>query len=424
MTTLIRIGGWAVMVAALLFANVAIADHQEVCFERYDQPADGMNRTEAFNQCKAEAEITLERFKAANPDIFSPYAVVEIYKEQTATWITPLVELATIIFWTLALIEFILTFSMMAVRGSDMPEYAVEFLKRVLIISLGIWMLQNTFIFFDIVEGFQDTAAIAGGRGSGLERLATLGPTMVLKIVEGTKGLGLSNLGVIFLMLFCAVIILLAFTAVAVMLVYTLCELYIVVTVGIFTLGFFSLGFAREYTLRFFGGVIGTGFKLLALELIISLGLQMMDRWVNMPVYHDPVPYLSMFQAAIVFAGIAIFVPLFIQGLLSGAPGSGFNPVGAIMQSVAIASAGAGAAIAATKATTGGVMSIQDAAKMAKTAGATGVAGVAMGTARNLAGAKLDNIRRDSPMAAQMREARFAAQADKSMKSSKPPADT
>ena len=137
MTTLIRIGGWAVMVAALLFANVAIADHQEVCFERYDQPADGMNRTEAFNQCKAEAEITLERFKAANPDIFSPYAVVEIYKEQTATWITPLVEIATQIFWTLAAVGMVWQFVPLAIKASDLGEFAIEFLKYIIVIGFG-----------------------------------------------------------------------------------------------------------------------------------------------------------------------------------------------------------------------------------------------------------------------------------------------
>ena len=401
-------GFWGI-VLLLIFTDASWADHQNECFTQYHLTAD-------IKQCQAEADIQLDRFMAENSNLFSANGIIDTFQSQADQWITPLVELATIIFWSLAAVGMVFTFIPLVIRGSDLQEFGVELLKTILIIAFGSYLLSNYGIFFDLIQGFRDTAAItvtgSPGTGTGLERILLIPFIVVDKIFQAVDGMSIVEAAGL---LVCGAIVLYALATASVQLVVVLCEMYIVVTVGLFSMALFSLGFTRDYTLRFFGAIMGTGFKLLAIDLIISLGLGIAEEWAELPVLHDPRPYIMMAVTALLYKAMVTHIPNFIQSVISGIPGSGISAAGAVAGGMAVG----GAAVAATKATTGGVMSIQDAAKMAKTAGATGVAGVAMGTARNLAGAKLDNIRRDSPMAAQMREARFAAQADKAIKSTR-----
>ena len=75
-------------------------------------------------------------------------------------WSGEIVRIATALFWSLALFEFILTFSMMAVRGSDLNEFTVEFLKRALIISFGLFLLENHLALEQIIQGFRDSSSL------------------------------------------------------------------------------------------------------------------------------------------------------------------------------------------------------------------------------------------------------------------------
>ena len=402
--------GWILVLLMLFAPGAAHADHYDAC-ENLDDEVDMI-------ACRHLATVRLNLFIQQNEELFSPETIIANFEDVTRSWITPIVDIATSIFWTLALIELIMTFGMMAVRGSDLAEFAVEFLKRIIIFSFGWYLLTNPGIFYYVIQGFRDTAAIASGDAPyGIRGILLLPVTVNQLVMNGMEGMNLiTDSGQVLMILICGVIILGALAAIAIMLVYVLCEMYIVMTVGLFSLAFFSFQPTREYTMRFFGGVIGTGFKLLALELIISLGLEMADTWTEMPVMHQVGPYLIMAVSAMVYASIAVFVPNYIQSLFSGAPGSGFNPIGAITTGIA-----APAAVMAVggKGIAGG-MSVKDAVAAARAAGAgaagAGVGGVTLAAAKNLGAGSIDHFRRKHPMAAQMRENLMDAGSEKAMK--------
>ena len=151
--------------------------------------------------------------------------------------------------------------------------------------------------------------------------------------------------------------------------------------------------------MRFFGGLIGTGFKLLALELIISVGLVMVGNWSTLPVMHTAGPYMLMAASAIMYKEIAVRVPNYIQSLLTASPGSGVSAAGAATAAGTVVAAGAAGAVASSRGGITGIMSVRDAARMARGEGATGAGAVAAGAVRHLAGAARDQIRRSSPLA-------------------------
>ena len=412
-----KVAAWMFVLFVIYMAisgGTAFADHYDQCKGR------GLAGI-ALIGCQQTADHELDRLIDLNPEKFSTKGIVNTFSTNAQAWATPLIRIATAIFWSLAVIELILTFSLMAVRGSDLNEFAVELLIRILILSFGAFLLSNHLIFYDVINGFRDSASFVltgnAGNSVSVERLLKIPLEVAGRAFKAAESLSIiTDLIQITMIWATAVIILWAMAIASVQLLLVLCEMYIVITVGLLSLGFFSLKITREYPMRFFGGVIGTGFKLLALELIIAAGLVMAESWSTMPIMHQAGPYMMMAVAALMYKEIAVRVPNYIQSLLTSSPGSGVSAQGAVTGGMAVA--GAGVAVAA-----GGMgkgMSVIDAVKMAKEGGATGVGAITFKAAGNLLGASMDQLRQNNPHAQQMRQNRMATQSSETLKS--PPA--
>ena len=382
--------------------TVAWSDH-------YDECAGITSDTGEEAECFRKVDRVLENFIADNPDLFSAERIVQNFIENTQKWSGGIVRIATALFWSLALFEFILTFSLMAVRGSDLNEFTVEFLKRVLIISFGLFLLENYIALELIIQGFRDSSSLVRegqiGKEYALRDLVGIPLNVVGNMLESIRPLNfVTDAPEILMILFTAVIVLWALSVAAVQLVLVLCEMYIVLAVGLLSLGLFSLQITREYPMRFFGGLIGTGFKLFALELIIALGIRMVEGWATMPIMHRVGPYMLMAAAAIMYKEIAVRIPDYIQSLLTASPGSGVSAAGAVTAAGVVAGAHVTGAAVASGNLSGGVMSVREAVGLARSQGATGPKEMSSRAARNLFGSWADNMVNKSPMARQLRQ--------------------
>ena len=243
------------LVLLCLLPSAAWSDHYDQCVGLSSDTGDDAD-------CFQDADRVLENFVAANPDLFSAERIVQNFIDNTKIWSGDIVRIATALFWSLALFEFILTFSMMAVRGSDLNEFTVEFLKRALIISFGLFLLENHAALEQIIQGFRDSSSLVRegqiGKEYALQDLMGIPLEVVGNMLESVKPLNfVTDAPEILMILFTAVIVLWALSVAAVQLVLVLCEMYIVMAVGLLSLGLFSLQITREYPMRFFGGLIG-----------------------------------------------------------------------------------------------------------------------------------------------------------------------
>ncbi len=391
-----------VMLILLCCMPAAWSDHYEQCA---GMQSDSGEEAECFRA----ADRMLENFMDANPDLFSAERIVQNFVDSTKAWSGGIVRIATTLFWSLALFEFILTFSIMAVRGCDLNEFAVEFLRRVLIISFGLFLLENHMVLEQVIQGFRDSSSLVReeqtGKEYALRDLMGIPLNVVGSMLNSIKPLNfVTDAAEILMILFTAVIVLWALSVAAVQLVLVLCEMYIVMAVGLLSLGLFSLQVTRTYPMRFFGGLIGTGFKLFALELIIALGIRMVEGWATMPVMHRVGPYMLMAAAAIMYKEVAVRIPDYIQSLLTASPGSGVSAAGAITAAGTVAGAHATGAAAAGRSLAGGVMSVREAAALARSQGAAGTAEMGRGVVRNLFGSWAESMAGKSPMARQLRK--------------------
>ncbi len=407
-------------VLAASTANVVLADHTEKCNRFYDPDADEVTRLEneqKKSNCLSVEEAKLHQFIHNNPDLFSAQNVVDVFANSWNSWSLRVFGIAKALFYSLIIFETVLCFGMLALRNGSLEEFTYELVIRVIILGFGLFILNNHTILFEILSGFHGAANIVTGRVfnqstpigqiGDVKELLELPIEVVKNFIDAAKGLSFVTDAPVILMLIAAgIIVLWALSIAGIQLVLVICEAYIILVVGLLSLGFYSLKITREYPMRFFGSLIGIGFKLFALNIIIAIGLRMAQEWARMPVVHDPLVYMGLAAAALMFKEIAVRIPDYIQGLLSGSPGSGLSATAPVTGAMAVGGAYALGFTTIANKLAAGFMAGRDAYSAATAQGAQGFGGMAkaMGSAlgSGLAGAVGEGVRGSSPTAKSM----------------------
>ena len=361
-------------------------------------------------KCRVEADKKEIAFLQQNPHLISAQSIREVFAEGSRIWTTKIEPIARTLFFSLVIFELVLCFGMMALRSASLEEFATELIRRVIILGFGLFILNNFHFLYAIIQGFEEASNIVQGKPLGdsgdLQYLLEVPFEVIEKIWTAMTGLSLlTDPGSLLMFAVAAALVLWALATAGVQLILVLCEAYIVITIGLLTLGLYSFQSTREYPMRFFGALIGTGFKIFTLNLIIALGVQMAQGWVDMRVVHSPLPYLGLAVAALMYKEIAVRIPDYIQGVLSGAPGSGISASGAVAGGLAVVGAG----IWGSSKAAGGGLAVRDAAVIAASqpAGFGGVSGFAEQLLRGAGGAAAKSVRGMSPLADSMSANRY-----------------
>ncbi len=270
---------------------------------------------------------------AASDAVLGIDSLVGEFESKANDWLGPILRIATTVFWSLAIMEFILCFGKLAIQGTDFAEVTIELFRRILILSFGWWLISNPWVFWHVISGFLDSAALAMGKSAdyrfNAEQVMIEGRVLVEQIFNQTKELGWFQISESLMLVLTALIILWGLGVAAGQMLMVMCEMYIVISQGLIMLGLYSLEMTREYPMKLFGSLIGTGMKLFSLQLIIGLGFSLILSWVELGAT-DVGSYMVMAGAAIAFKEIAVKVPDYMSSLFSGSPGSGISAGGAV----------------------------------------------------------------------------------------------
>ena len=269
------------------------------------------------------------------------------FRDSADKWKAGILSVAWYLFISLALIEFVITFGRMAITGPELGEFVAELFRRIVIISFGALLLQNPLWFVDVIWGFQEVAAVAS---TGDKTKVASGADMINKsflIIESIWGemsyYGVLDIHINLMLILTGALVLWAFATAGGQMILVMCEMYVVTSIGLITLGLFSLEFTREYPMRFFGAIIGIGVKLMTLQLITALGFDLIEEWIALGP-QGPMSYAVMAGGAMVFKELAVKLPDYMQSLLSGSPSSGMSAGGAVAGGMAVAAVGTGTA--------------------------------------------------------------------------------
>jgi type IV secretion system protein TrbL len=171
----------------------------------------------------------------------------------------------------------------------------------------------------------------------------------------------------------CAIGVVVAFAVVAGQLMITLIESYIVISAGIFFLGFSGSRWTLPFSEKYVAYAISVGIKLFMLYLIVGLGQTLASQWSALftpGVIAAPDIYIGVAGSALIFMLLGWQIPSLAASLMNGSP---LMTLGTAASTLSTTVAGGAAVVGGTLAAVGAV-------------GAAGFAGAAslVGDAANL----------------------------------------
>ncbi|OZI49405.1 P-type conjugative transfer protein TrbL [Bordetella genomosp. 4] len=258
-----------------------------------------------------------------------------------------LVDFATSLFWSLAVINMVWTFGMMVMRKADIGELFAELTRFIITLGFFWWLLSNAVsgmnIAGTIIDSMRDMAAQASGLGSSLSPsgIVDVGFEVLKKVWQAD--LSLASKIVCYAV---ALIILVIFAAVAVNMVLTLAESWFLLYCGLFILGFGGARWTSEIAIGYYRQVLGVGLKLFGMAVVIGVGKAYIDGFINkLSANPDITEIAVVLVAAYVFYKLSDRIPSMLASLVPG--GGGFASGGMAVSTGAVAGAAAGIAGAA-----------------------------------------------------------------------------
>jgi type IV secretion system protein TrbL len=286
---------------------------------------------------------------------------------------------ATRLFTLLAGIEVAWTLTLVVLERADFHSLAATLVRKIMWIGIFYALLINGQNWIPwIIQSF----AILGQRAAGVN--GAIAPSNVLSmglnvfgaLLSGASNAGfLTNFGTAVSLVLAAFVTLLAYVVITIQFVAAMVESYIVVAAGFVFLGFGGSRWTMPYVERYVGLAVSIGVKLMILYLLIGVGMNLSNGWLNAAtqVANSAAPAMSagdIAAACIIFMALCWMVPKLISSVIGGSPAfSGGDLLSPPIQAAAgtatvgaLAFAGAGALVAAGRL---GISSVREATRFA-----------------------------------------------------------
>jgi len=245
-------------------------------------------------------------------------AIINTYRNAAAQWISLITAYAQRLFWLLAILDFTYMGITLILKNGDLYDFSFNLVRKILFFGFFYALLINGNAWMmAIVNSFRTIAAnVPGGAanitpGTILENAFTVYMIAAQKMaitnpqtwMIGVAGFGIIVLGALM-------------TAVQIL---VLIEMYLAVVIGQITLGFGGSEWTKDYAISFVKYIIAVGMKLMAIQLIAALAVNMFTGWANIPAAQfDLHEAIALLISMLLLFVIMKTIPEIITGIISG----------------------------------------------------------------------------------------------------------
>ncbi|HDZ5419535.1 TPA: P-type conjugative transfer protein TrbL [Vibrio harveyi] len=274
--------------------------------------------------------------------------VLNRYASAASSWASIIVDAATWLFWTLAVISLVWTFGLMAIRQAGLGEFFAEFIRFTVFTGFFWWLLQNGPNFAsDIYDSLRELAGNATGLGMGLSPsgIVDIGFEIFMKVVDQSSVWSPADS---FAGLAIGAVILVILALIGVNMLLLLCSGWILAYGGVFFLGFGGSRWTSDMAINYYKTVLGVGAQLMAMVFIVGIGKTFLDDYYLAMSEGISLKEMGvMLIVAVILLVLTNKVPALIAGVITGASvgGAGIGNMGA---GAALGAAGMAIAAAAT----------------------------------------------------------------------------
>ena len=300
-------------------------------------------------------------------------ALIELFSEigmATRDWMKKAAEYTMKILWFSSLIAFALGCKDLLLSGGVTLDALLALLVRyALWVGISVWILERPEILMQIPKSLKQLGQLIGGEYVGLASLLTLFARVTSPIVEFAAGLSWMDVGLIVICGFLVFVInCLCFMIMTTVLCIEI-ELVFISIGGLFTLGFFVLGFFRDYFMGYLRALVHVGVKLLLLSLLMGLIGKIVATWpAQIAAYIQESNGVFVFVVPLCSALVAFYmivksVPNYAAAIMTGSASANNNFMAAVAAGAGLGMTVWNASIRAARTMTGAGEQVREAAK-------------------------------------------------------------
>ena len=247
--------------------------------------------------------------------------LLAIFEAAKAGWVANIVPAALWLFWILVIIDWIWTFGMMAIKGTDLSEILATTIQKILIIGLFLMLFQFTTWLDTIPQSFSQLADNANGLATPIQPDTILeqGFTIVGTIWESISifdspgdsiGLMISGL-----------VILLAFIIMTAMFFVVLVKIYLLTVGAYIVLALGGLGYTRSTGINPLIAIFKAGLELFFIKLLLGFSLNTINTMAA-NVGTDNNSIMAMIGVSLLIAALVSMVNGLVESLTYGTLGT------------------------------------------------------------------------------------------------------
>jgi type IV secretion system protein TrbL len=272
--------------------------------------------------------------------------VANAFKATSAGWITTALDYARHLFFLLVAVELAWTSVTYALQRDSLSDFVASVVLKLMGVFFFLAVLQNAPVWIPyIVDSFSQAGANIGGQRVVLDPSSTFGVGLQLaKNMLGTMSspVFFTAIVAVLLAVFCAIGVVVAYAVVAGQLMVTLIESYIVVSAGLFFLGFSGSRWTLPFSEKYVAYAVSVGIKLFMLYLIVGLGQTLAGQWTVLftpGVIASPDVYIGVAGSALVFMLLGWQIPSLAASLMNGSPIMTLGTAGSTLGTMAVGGA-------------------------------------------------------------------------------------
>lgn len=247
--------------------------------------------------------------------------LLSIFEAAQAGWVANIVPAALWLFWTLVLIDWVWTFGMMALKGTDLSEILATTIQKILIIGLFLMLFQFTTWLDTIPQSLSQLADNANALATPIQPDTILeqGFTIVGTIWESISifdspgdsiGLMISGL-----------VILLAFIIMTAMFFVVLVKIYLLTVGAYIVLALGGLSYTRSTGINPLIAIFKAGLELFFIKLLLGFSINTINTMAA-NVGTDNNSIMAMIGVSLLIAALVSMVNGLVESLTYGTLGT------------------------------------------------------------------------------------------------------
>jgi P-type conjugative transfer protein TrbL len=258
-------------------------------------------------------------------------SLVDLFAKGNTSWAAKIQAAAGQLFWSLALISVVWNFGALLLRRADISEFFFEILSFIFFTGLFYWFLTNTFIgngnsddlVNAIVNSFKQMAPDGvGDLRQSADNIVQIGLNIYYQVLKQSGSQNWTD-GDLLLVGITVLLVVIALSMVVAQIALVLIMAWMLAYGGIFLLGFGGARWTSLIAISYLKHVVAVGVALLALNLLVYFGRDILDQLSSGLTGGDAVQYeqlADMLVVSLIMMVLAYKVPSLLYSLVTSSP--------------------------------------------------------------------------------------------------------